>query len=193
MRRESRIAPGDWSALSASQAGRSAQASAVTLVSQVVHRVGRPLTAAAVRYIVQMYVYHGGTMDLVVDASAILAVLLCEPQREALIAATGSAALLTPGSTPWEIGNALVAGWRRKRLTPEQMAAAWSSFQAVPLRSVEVDVPRALRLAVEHGLCAYDSYVLEAALVRRAPLLTLDQRLARAAQQAGVAILEVCA
>ena len=130
-------------------------------------------------------------MDLVIDASAILAVLLCEPHREALIAATGSAALLTPGSTPWEIGNALVAGWRRKRLTPDQMAAAWSSFQTVPLRSVEVDVPRALRLAVEHGLFAYDAYVLEAALVRRTPLLTLDQRLARAAQQAGVATLEV--
>ena len=131
-------------------------------------------------------------MDLVIDASAILAVLLCEPQRDALIAVTSSAALLTPGSTPWEIGNALVAGWRRQRLTPAQMAAAWSSFQAVPLRLVEVDVPRALRLAVEHGLHACDSCVLEAALVRRASLLTLDQRLARAAEQAGVATLEVC-
>jgi predicted nucleic acid-binding protein len=56
---------------------------------------------------------------------------------------------------------------------------------------VEVDVPRALRLAVEHGLSAYGSYVLEAALVRRASLLTLDKRLARAAEQAGVATLEV--
>ena len=128
---------------------------------------------------------------MVVDASALLAVLLCEPQREALIAVTGSAALLTPGSTPWEIGNALVAGWRRKRLTPVQLAAAWSSFQAVPLRLVEVDVPRALTLALEHGLYACDAYVLEAALVRRTPLLTLDQRLARAAEQAGVTTLEV--
>ena len=130
-------------------------------------------------------------MNLVIDASAILAVLLREPQREALIAATSSAALLTPGSTPWEIGNALVAGWRRKRLTPAQMAAAWSSSQAVPLRLVEVDVPRALTLAVEHGLYAYDSYVLEAALVRRAPLLTLDKGLTRAAEQAGIVTVEV--
>ena len=30
-----------------------------------------------------MYVYLGGTVNLVIDASAILAVLLCEPQREA--------------------------------------------------------------------------------------------------------------
>ena len=150
------------------------------------------MTLSADSHIVQMYVYLGDTVNLVVDASAILAVLLCQPQREALIAVTGSAALLTPGATPWEIGNALVAGWRRQRLTPAQMAAAWSSLQAVPLRLVEVDVPRALRLAVEHGLCAYDAYVLEAALARRASLLTLDKRLARAAQQAGVATLGVC-
>ncbi len=130
-------------------------------------------------------------MEMVVDASAVLAVLLREPQREALIGATRSAALLTPASTPWEIGNALVAGWRRKRLTPEQMATAWSSFQAIPLRLVEVDVLRAMRVAVEHGLYAYDAYVLEAALVRRVPLLTLDKGLAQAAQAAGVLMVEV--
>ena len=129
-------------------------------------------------------------MQFVIDASAILAVLLREPQRDALVSATMSAALLTPASTPWEIGNALVAGWRRKRLTLEQMIAAWTSFQAIPLRLVEVDVHRSLRLAVEHGLYAYDAYVLEAALVRRIPMLTLDQALTRAAGQAGVALVE---
>lgn len=138
-----------------------------------------------------MYVSAEHSMEMVVDASAVLAVLLREPQREALIGATRSAALLTPASTPWEIGNALVAGWRRKRLTPEQMATAWSSFQAIPLRLVEVDVLRAMRVAVEHGLYAYDAYVLEAALVRRVPLLTLDKGLAQAAQAAGVLMVEV--
>ena len=130
-------------------------------------------------------------MQLVIDASAILAVLLREPQRDFLVAATMSTALLTPGSTPWEIGNALVAGWRRKRLSGEQVEAAWTSFQAIPLRFVDVDVHRSLRLAIEHGLYAYDAYVLEAALVRRISLLTLDQGLARAAAKAGVALVEV--
>ena len=130
-------------------------------------------------------------MEMVVDASAVLAVLLREPQRDSLIAATKAAALLSPASTPWEIGNALVAGWRKKRLTPEQMATAWTSFQAIPLRLVEVDVARAMRLAVEHGLYAYDAYVLEAALVRRVPLLTLDKGLAHAAETASVATVEV--
>ena len=132
-------------------------------------------------------------MDVVIDASAILAVLLREPARNALVAATGAATLVSPGSTPWEIGNALVAGWRRKRLSPEQMTAAWASFQAIPLRLVDVDVPRALRLAVTHGLYAYDAYVLEAALVRRASVLTLDRHLSRAADEAGATRLEVSA
>jgi predicted nucleic acid-binding protein len=138
-----------------------------------------------------MYVGSETEVHLVIDASAILAVLLREPQRDALVAATTAAALLTPGSTPWEVGNALVAGWRRKRLTPGQMEAAWTSFLAIPLRQVEVDVHRSLRLAVEHGLYAYDAYVLESALVRRIPLLTLDAGLSRAARKAGVQVLEV--
>ena len=130
-------------------------------------------------------------MQVVIDSSAILAVLLCEPQREALIAATASAALLSPASTPWEVGNALVAGWRRKRLSLEQIQLAWESFQNIPLRLVEVDIRRSLQLAVEQGLYAYDAYVLETALVRRIPLLTLDQTLSKAAERAGVANLEV--
>lgn len=137
-----------------------------------------------------MYV-KGCYVQLVIDASAILAVLLREPRRDALVAATTSAELITPGSTPWEVGNALVAGRRRKRLTPDQMEAAWRSFQAIPMRQVDVDVYPSLRLAVEYGLYAYDAYVLEAALVRRIPLLTLDERLAKAAAEAGVALVEV--
>jgi len=130
-------------------------------------------------------------VQVVIDSSAILAVLLREPQRDALIAATTSAALLSPASTPWEVGNALVAGWRRKRLTVEQMQTAWESFQGIPLRLVEVDIRRSLQLAVDRGLYAYDAYVLETALVRRIPLLTLDQGLAKAAARAGVENLEV--
>ncbi len=59
------------------------------------------------------------------------------------------------------------------------------------MRFADVDMARVLGLAAEHGLDAYDAYVLEAALIRRLPLLTLDNALARAAVQAGVALLEL--
>ncbi len=127
---------------------------------------------------------------MVIDSSAILAVLLHEPERAPLISATRSAVLISPGSTPWEIGNALIAGWRKKRLSQEQVQQAWASFLQVPLRLVDVDVPSALAAAIESGLYAYDAYVLEAALVRRVPLLTLDRTLALAAQRSGVQQVE---
>lgn len=130
-------------------------------------------------------------MQVVIDASAILAVLLHEPRRDALIRATAGSMLVSPASTPWEIGNALVAGWRRRRIIEEQVQAAWTSFLAIPLRLAEVDVQRSLGLAMEHGLYAYDAYVLEAARSKRIPLLTLDTALARAAGRAGATILEV--
>jgi predicted nucleic acid-binding protein len=130
-------------------------------------------------------------MQVVIDPSAILAVLLNEPEREALIRATASSVLITPASTPWEIGNALIAGLRRRRLSPDDVSAAWDSFEEISLRFVEVDIPRALVSAARHGLYAYDAYVLEAAEARRVPLLTLDQTLAHVATQAGVALLEL--
>ncbi|MGD0309127.1 MAG: type II toxin-antitoxin system VapC family toxin [Acidobacteriota bacterium] len=129
-------------------------------------------------------------MQVVIDPSAILAVLLNEPERDALIRATISSILITPASTPWEIGNALIAGLRRRRLSHDDVVTAWNSFEEVSLRFVEVDISRALLTAARYGLYAYDAYVLEAAEARRVPLLTLDQTLAQAAEQAGVAILE---
>jgi predicted nucleic acid-binding protein len=130
-------------------------------------------------------------MQVVIDPSAILAVLLNEPERDALIRATISSILITPASTPWEIGNALIAGLRRRRLSQDDVVTAWNSFEEVSLRFVEVDISRALLTAARHGLYAYDAYVLEAAEARRVPLLTIDQTLAQAAERAGVALLEI--
>jgi predicted nucleic acid-binding protein len=128
---------------------------------------------------------------VVIDPSAILAVLLNEPERDSLIAATERVVLIAPASLPWAVGNALIAGLRRKRLSQNDVLTAWKSYEEIPLRLVEVNMVRALKTAAEHGLYAYDAYVLEAALTRRLPLLTLDKVLAQAAEQAGVALVEV--
>jgi predicted nucleic acid-binding protein len=61
----------------------------------------------------------------------------------------------------------------------------------VPLRLLEVDIERALELALSVGLYAYDAYVLEAARSQRLPLLTLDRSLAEAAARAGVTVMEL--
>lgn len=130
-------------------------------------------------------------MELAIDTAAVLAVLLEEPERPGLLTATTGAVLFAPGSLPWEVGNALVAAVRRRRLSAAGAAAGWTAFQAIPVRLLEVEIAKALALATEQGLYAYDAYVLELARARGLPLLTLDVRLRAAAQRVGIELVEV--
>ena len=128
--------------------------------------------------------------SVVIDTSAVLAVLLNEPERPALISVTSGVDLAGAPSLPWEVGNALVAGVRKHRLSAADVRSAWASYQEVPIRLLRIDALRALSVALDAGLYAYDGYVLEAARSGRLPLLTLDRRLARAAERLGVRIME---
>lgn len=127
---------------------------------------------------------------MVIDASALLAVLLEEPERPALIAVTTGVVLFAPTSLPWEVGNALVAATRRKRLTAAEAQRAWTAYESVPLRLVDVDMGRAIAAAIDLGLYAYDAYMLELARHRGFPLLTQDKKLATAAQASGLDLVE---
>jgi predicted nucleic acid-binding protein len=129
--------------------------------------------------------------DVVIDTSAILAVLLCEPERQGLLSVTRGATLCAPPSVPWEVGNALSSLIKRRRLSASQAQLAIRSFGRIPLHEVSVDLGRAVQLAAEFGLCAYDAYLLEAARAGGCGLLTLDRSLAKAATAAGLAVVEV--
>lgn len=129
--------------------------------------------------------------QIVLDTSALLAVLVSEPERPALLRVTEGATLVAPASLHWELGNALSAMLRRHRIDGPQAASAIASYGRVPLRLVDVDLPTAVELAEQLGLYAYDAYFLVCALVHRAPLLTLDGALGRAARKAGIRLVEV--
>jgi predicted nucleic acid-binding protein len=130
-------------------------------------------------------------VEVVIDTAAILAVVLDEPEREALVAATAGAVLFSPASLPWEVGNALVACVRRRRLTSAEAEAGWAAYQKIAVRLVEVDIGRAIALANQRGVYAYDGYMLEVARSRGLPLLTLDARLRAASRSSGIELLEV--
>lgn len=129
--------------------------------------------------------------QIIIDTSAILAVLTSEPERGALLAATEGATLVAPGSVPWEIGNALSAMLKRGRLSSEQAVAVAVQFARIPLRLIDVDLAASVEVAGRLGLYAYDAYFLVCAAVHRAPLLTLDAALARAARTSGLNLVEV--
>ena len=130
-------------------------------------------------------------MQIVVDASALLAVLLAEAHRDEVVAATAGATLCAPASLPWEMGNALSASLKRRRFSLEIAQAAIAAFEKIPIRLVPVDLATALELAHRHRLYAYDAYLLATCLALRAPLLTLDQGLQKAAVATRISVLEV--
>ena len=136
-------------------------------------------------------VASGAPLELVVDTSVLIAVLTGEPTRDQLIARTQGAELVAPGSVHWEIGNAFSALLRRRRLKLPEVQAALSAYARIPIRVVEVELGVALELADRFGLYAYDACLMACARRQRAPLLTLDVRLGRAAREAGVELLEV--
>lgn len=130
-------------------------------------------------------------MPVVVDTSVLIAVIAAEAERASLIRGTQGAELIAPHSVHWEVGNACSAMMKRRRATLSQVRAMLAAYAAIPVRFLEVDIGMAMELADEFGLYAYDAYLLAAARAQRAPLLTLDHALLRAARDAGVAILEV--
>ncbi len=129
-------------------------------------------------------------MQIVADTSAVMAVILNEPRRGALVEATRGAEVHAPGSLPWEVGNALSALMRRGRLDARQARAAFSAFREIPIRLRETDVDAVLAISASFGCYAYDAYVLECALAARAPLLSLDGALCEIARALGISILE---
>jgi len=130
-------------------------------------------------------------MEMVVDASALLAVLLNEESRETIIAATHGVALISPESLPFEIGNAVSALLKRTALSVPDAVAVFHAYSRIALRLVPVDIPASILIAGKFSLYAYDAYLLQAAEAYHCPLLTLDRRLADAACAQGVDVVEL--
>jgi predicted nucleic acid-binding protein len=130
-------------------------------------------------------------MEITVDTSAIMAVLLNEPSKERLREQTRGVELVSAPTLPWEVGNGLSALFKRKRLDRNQAAIALMSFRQIPVRLGEVEIEAAVRLAEEQDICAYDACVLECARKYRTPLLSLDGSQMRIARGLGIEVLEV--
>ncbi len=130
-------------------------------------------------------------MDITIDTSAIIAVLVNEPERNKIIEITAGTTLIGPGSIPWEIGNAFSAMFKQNRLTLDEAQKGLSIFRSIPLRYVEPDFSNVLLLSKTINIYAYDAYFLDCAMRYKSPLLTLDRRLISAAQSSNLETLEI--
>lgn len=130
-------------------------------------------------------------MNLVIDASVIIAVVMNEPGKPALVNLAKGVNLLAPSSVHWEIGNAFSAMFKRKRITLIEARKAIEAYYQIPVRFIEVDLLQAIEIADQSGIYAYDAYIIASAHNQKCPLVTLDAGLVDVAKQAGITVLEV--
>ena len=130
-------------------------------------------------------------MKVVIDTSAILAVLLNERHREKIIDLTRGAELHAPASLHWEIGNAFSAMFKQNRLTLEEADVAIRAYRRIPLRLEEINLKKSLELSWKLGIYAYDAYMLVCAQQLDAPFISLDKKLVLAACGIGIKIREI--
>ena len=130
-------------------------------------------------------------MDVVIDTSALVAVIIGEPERDRIVDMTAGNTLIGPGSIPWEVGNAFSAMLKQERLTLDGAQKGLAIFESIPVRYARPDFAHALTLAHQTNVYAYDAYFLDCAIRHNAPLLTLDRKLRAAAKNLNVTTWEV--
>ena len=127
-------------------------------------------------------------MIIVTDTSALIAVAADEATKPRLIAATRGADLVAPESIPAEVGNALSSMLKRKRITRGDADRVLAAYHTIPVQLVPFNLGRALDIAHQSDIYAYDAYVLDCALAGNAPLLSLDRGQREAARQLGITL-----
>ena len=130
-------------------------------------------------------------MNITIDTSALIAVIGNEESKQKIIEATKDCSLYAPASVHWEIGNAFSAMFKRRQSTVELAKQALNEYRKIPVKFIDVPLEKALELSHAQNIYAYDAYLIQCAQQTSTSLLTLDNGLKRAAEKAGVQILEV--
>ncbi|MDR0811270.1 MAG: type II toxin-antitoxin system VapC family toxin [Paludibacter sp.] len=130
-------------------------------------------------------------MKIIADTNVYLAVILNESEKQSIINHTKNAELVSSKVLPYEIGNALSAMYKRKRLSKEQILISFENFNNVEYYLETVDMVNALNIACAFNIYAYDAYYLELAIRLKLPLLTLDNKMKEVAQALNITLLNI--
>lgn len=139
------------------------------------------------------------TKRFVLDASVTLAWCFADESTERTEAildwlANGAQAI-TPPIWPFEVANALLTAERRRRISVAQVTSVLRRIAALPIAVDAVRLDHAFEQVVsfarQEQLTEYDASYVELALRERLPLATLDDRLGRAARNAGITLVKI--
>ena len=81
--------------------------------------------------------------------------------------------------------------FKQNRLTLDEAQRGFLIFDGIPLRYIKPDFVNALKISKQTNMYAYDAYFLDCAIKHKAPLLTLNRKLKKAAQNFNVETMEV--
>ena len=129
--------------------------------------------------------------NVVLDTSAVVAVLLNEPSKSTLLKHTIGTELLAPYSLPIEVVNAFSSMFRRGRLSIHRAKLALATYRRIPMQLARIDFEASLELSHAFGIYAYDAYMIDYARRHRSAILSLDNGLIQVALRADVRVIEV--
>ena len=128
-------------------------------------------------------------MELVADASAFLAVVLNEEDRQWVIEKTFGCMIVSPEVLPYEISNALIAVRRKGRLNDEEILAAFEMSQKIAVKLLPIRIHDAMKIAIKFETYAYDAFYIQCCLESKLPLISLDNRMCEIAENLGIRVL----
>jgi len=128
-------------------------------------------------------------MKIISDASACLAVILNESERAWVVEKTRGAVILSPEVLPYEIGNALIALGKKKLLSSGEVVRAFEISQGIAITLVPVNINNALKIALRFNIYAYDAYYLQCCIEHQLPLISLDNRMCKVAEELDIKVV----
>lgn len=144
------------------------------------------MTAAAARATRTLHVAEPPAAYLVrppvvVDSSAICAVLFDEAERAEAMAQMAGKTLYAPYLLDHEVISVTLKK-RRLQWPADSLALALGEYDAYQIELRETDLETQYELAARYNLSAYDAAYLWLAAELKAPLATFDDKLAKAAR-----------
>lgn len=118
-----------------------------------------------------------GAAGVVVDASALAAVLFAEPAGALVQQTLRDRRLIAPALLPFELASIYAKKRRRYPNDAALLQRQWQWLRALALDLHGVDFDAVVRLALQHRLTTYDASYLWLALDKNLPLATLDRQL----------------
>jgi len=129
-------------------------------------------------------------MNILLDASAIMAIILNETNRDTVIIQTRNTTLFSPEVISFEVGNALINLYRKQKIAESELLEAYRNFALMPIRNIKIDVERALKIACKYKIYADDAYYLEVAGRLKIPMITFDESMKRIACHLEIDVLD---